>query len=153
MNTDSTTARKKKITQIILAVPMIVLLYLAVHGFWADYQNMQNQKIRLAARTATAEGTVVRLYKAARGTVEFSKEVVVFTTDSGRQIEFSVNAYKSDTVGMKMPVYYDPLHSDNYSLNKETYSYSDIISGNIFFLLFGLYFLFLIFRVRSSSSE
>ena len=144
MNTESGKSSKKRVFQIVQAIPMIFFLYLAAHGIFSDYNHIKTQRHLLAVRTATAEGTIVRLYDAARGTVIFKKEVVVFKTDSGREIEFKAIADKGDKVGMTMTVNYDPANPDNFAVGKEIFSYSDLFWGNIFFVLMGLFFLFLI---------
>jgi hypothetical protein len=144
MNRASESNSKKRIIQIVLAVPMAVFLLVGVHGFISDYKHLKTQEHLLAVRTATAEGTIVRLYDAARGTVIFKKEVVAFKTDSGREIEFKAIANKGDKPGMTMTVNYDPANPDNFAVGKEIFSYSDLFWGNIFFLLMGFFFLFLI---------
>ncbi len=144
MNKASESSSKKRIIQIVIAVPMAVFLLVGAHGFISDYKHLKTQERLLAARTATAEGTIVQLYDAARGTVIFKKEVVFFKTDSGREIEFKAIANKGDKPGITMTVNYDPANPDNFAVGKEIFSYSDLFWGNIFFLLMGFFFLFLI---------
>jgi hypothetical protein len=54
---------------------------------------------------------------------------------------------------MKIPIHYDPQEPNNYSVGDVIFSFSDLVFDNAFFLLMGLYFLFMVFRVRRSSID
>ncbi|HUN55592.1 MAG TPA: DUF3592 domain-containing protein [Smithella sp.] len=144
MNKASGSSVKKRIFQIVLAVPMAVFLLIGIRGMISDYTHIKTQERLLAARTSTADGIIVEIYEAARGTIKFKKEVIAFRTDAGREITFKALANKGDKIGMTMTVNYDPANPDNFAVGKEIFSYSDLFRGNIFFLLMGIFFLFLI---------
>src|SRR6266567_6733150 len=54
--------RKRRLAQVLVAVPGIVLLFLALRGSFADYRHMQDVRQRAEARTALAEATIVETH-------------------------------------------------------------------------------------------
>ena len=83
MKTAFAAARKKRVGQIVLAVPTIVFLALALHGISSDYKHIRLEKRRLEARTAVAEGAIVELHDAWHSSIRSPKKTVVFTAASG----------------------------------------------------------------------
>src|SRR5438128_11495760 len=55
-------AMKRRLAQTLVAVPGIVLLFLALHGAFADYRHIQDVRRRAEARTAPAEATIVEAH-------------------------------------------------------------------------------------------
>lgn len=164
MNRKSASTPRKRGIQAILVLPAMIFLSVAVHGIFSDYQQIQTQRRRLEARTATAEGTIVKLYDTERphrwehSGLAVKAETVVFTAASGQRIEFSAYADNGDQVGMKMLIHYDPLHPDNFAVDKfaakeKNFGLLDLIFENVFPLGMGVYFLFLVFWVGSKRSE
>ena len=153
MNADIVAARKKRVILIVLAVPTMILLALALHGIYSDYMRIKLAQHRLKARTTEAEGTVVALHDAWHSGQRVPKETVVFTAASGQQIQFSTLANINDKVGMRIPVWYDPLQPDNYALGDRVFGFSELIFDNAPILVAGLFFLFLVLRVRFSSID
>jgi hypothetical protein len=153
MSTDSTEARKKRIIMVLLMVPTLIFLMLALHGIATDYQHIRHARSRLAARTAVAEGEIVAQHDAWHASVRVPKDTVTFSTDSGQPIQFVMLANNTDKIGMKIPIHYDPQEPNNYSVGDVIFSFSDLVFDNAFFLLMGLYFLFMVFRVRRSSID
>ena len=146
-------SRKKRTAQAILALPAAAFLFLAIHGATVDLIRIRDQRRRVAARTASTEGTIIQMYEAARGTVPFPKAVVAFTSPTGEAVHFTTPAWKSDKVGQKLPIYYDPLNPGNYSANNEAPGHGEAFSGNAFPLGLGAFFVFLILWIGRTPDE
>ena len=80
---------KRRLAQLLVATPGIILLFLALDGVFADYRHMQDVRRRAETRTALAEATIVETHglvsgkglRIAEGAGTFS-----FTTASGQEV-------------------------------------------------------------------
>src|SRR5712691_1827495 len=80
---------KRRLAQVLVAAPGIILLLLALRGSFTDYLHMQDVRRRAEARTALAEATIVEThglvsgkgFRIAEGAGTFS-----FTTASGQEV-------------------------------------------------------------------
>src|SRR5437868_12137853 len=82
-------ALKRRIAQALVAAPGIILLFLALHGVFADYRHMQDVKRRAEARTALAEATVVEAHDLISGKgyrIEQGAGTFSFTPVSGQEV-------------------------------------------------------------------
>src|SRR5207244_11036841 len=82
-------ALKRRLAQLLVAAPGIVLLYLALHGAFADYRHMQDVRQRAEARTAPAEATIVETHGLVSGKGHRIAEGggrCMFTTASGQGV-------------------------------------------------------------------
>ena len=140
---------KRRLAQALVAAPGIILLFLAVHGVFADYRHMQDVSRRAETRTALAEATIVEThglvsgkgYRIAEGAGTFS-----FTTASGQEVRVPYYRGFCGSLGTKLPVRYDPRNPENCALGDNRWGFSDLI-GNAPFFLMGLYFLFLAMKL------
>ena len=138
-------ALKRRLAQALVAAPGIILLFLALHGTFADYRHMQDVRRRAKARTAPAEATIVEAHdlisgkghRIAEGAGTFS-----FTTASGQEVRIPYRGF-SGSPGTKLPVRYDPRNPENCAGGNDLFGFSDLLFNNAFFLVVGLYFLFL----------
>ena len=154
MKTAFAAAWKKWIIQFILGVPAIIFLALALHGIDSDYEHIRLEKRRLEARTAVAEGTFIEVHDVVlgRSRSRTPKGTIVFTTASGQEVRFQSVDPKAK-VGLKMTVRYDPRQPGNYAIGDVFFGFSDLIFDNAFFLVMGVYFLFLVRWVGSVASD
>ena len=137
-------ALKRRLAQALVAAPGIILLFLALHGFFADYRHMQDVSRRAETRTALGEATIVETHglvsgkglRIAEGAGTFS-----FITASGQEVRVPYRGF-SGSLGTKLPVRYDPRNPGNCALGDNRWGFSDLL-GNVPFFLMGLYFLFL----------
>ena len=137
--------RKRRLAQALVAVPGIILLFLALHGVVADYRHMQDVRRRAEARTALTEATIVETHglvsgkglRIAEGAGTFS-----FTTVSGQEVRIPYRGF-SGSLGTKLPVTYDPRNPENCALGNDLFGFSDLLFDNTPFFVMGLYFLFL----------
>jgi hypothetical protein len=140
---------KRRLAQALVAAPGIILLYLAVHGVFADYRHMQDVRRRAEARTALAEATIVETHglvsgkglRIAEGAGTFS-----FTTASGQEVRVPYRGF-SGSLGTKLPVRYDPRNPENCAGGNDLFGFSDLLFNNAPFFLIGLYFLFLALKL------
>jgi hypothetical protein len=138
----------RRFAQALVAVPGIIFLFLALHGTWADYRHLQEVKRRAETRTALAEATIVETHglvsgkglRIAEGAGTFS-----FTTASGQEVRVPYRGF-SGSLGMKLPVRYDPRNPENCALGDNRWGFSDLL-GNAPFFLLGLCFLFLAIKL------
>src|SRR3989440_3402525 len=106
---------KRRLAQLLVAGPGIILLFLALHGAFTDYRHMQDVRRRAEARTALAEATIVETHglvsgkglRIAEGAGTFS-----FTTASGQEVRVPYRGF-SGSSGTKLPVRYDPRNPEN----------------------------------------
>ena len=151
MKTAFAAVPKKRLSQIVLALPALVFLALALRGIYSDYEHIRLEKHRLEARTAVADGTFVEVHDliSAKSGSRIPQGTIVFNTASGQTVKFqSVDA--NAKVGMKIPVRYDPRQPDNYAIGDVFFGFSDLIFNNGPFLAIGVFFLFLVLRVGYS---
>ena len=142
-------ALKRRLAQVLVAAPGIILLFVALHGAFADYRHIQDVRRRAEARTALAEGTIVEAHdlisgkghRIAEGAGTFS-----FTTASGQEVRVPYYRGFCGSLGTKLPVRYDPRNPENCALGDNRWGFSDLL-GNAPFFLLGLYFLFLAMRL------
>lgn len=142
-------SRKRRIGQALVAIPGLILLYVALHGAFADYRHIQDVRRRAEARTAQAEATVIETHdlvsgkgvRMAQGAGTFS-----FTTDSGKEVRIKYRGFTSKP-GEKLHVRYDPRDPENYALGNDLFGYSDLLMSNMPPFLISLYLLFLAVRM------
>jgi hypothetical protein len=142
-------ALKRRLAQAFVAAPGIILLYLAVHGVFADYRHMQDVRRRAETRTALAEATIVETHGLISGKGHRIPEgagTFSFTTVSGREVRVSYQGGFCGSLGTKLPVRYDPRNPENCALGDNRWGFSDLL-GNAPFFLIGLYFLFLAMKL------
>ena len=139
---------KRRLAQVLVAAPGIILLFLALHGAFVDYRHMRDVRRRAEARTALAEATIVETHglvsgkglRIAEGAGTFS-----FTTASGQEVRIPYRGF-SGSLGTKLPVRYDPRNPENCALGDNRWGFSDLL-GNAPFFLMGLCFVFLAIRL------
>jgi len=137
--------RKRRLAQALVAAPGIILLLFALRGSFTDYRHIQHARQRAEARTALAEATIVETNglvsgkgtRIAQGAGTFS-----FTTVSGQEARVPYRGF-SGAPGTKLPVTYDPREPQNCAIGNDLFGFSDLLFDNAFFLVMGLYFLFL----------
>ena len=140
---------KRRLAQVLVATPGVILLFLALHGAFTDYRHMQDVRRRAEARTAPAEATIVETHglvsgkglRIAEGAGTFS-----FTTASGQEVRVPYRGF-SGSSGTKFPVRYDPRNPENCGQGNDLFGFSDLLFDNVFFLVIGLYFLFLAMKL------
>jgi len=143
-------ALKRRLAQALVAAPGIILLFLALHGTFADYRHMQDVRRRAETRTALAEATIVEThglvsgkgFRIAEGAGTFS-----FTTASGQEVRVPYYRGFCGSLGTKLPVRYDPRNPENCAGGNDLFGFSDLLFDNAPFFLIGLYFLFLAFKL------
>jgi uncharacterized protein DUF3592 len=143
-------ALKRRLAQALVAAPGIILLYLAVHGVFADYRHMQDVRRRAEARTALAEATIVETHGLISGKghrIQEGAGTFSFTTVSGREVRVSYQGGFSGSLGTKLPVRYDPRNPENCAGGNDLFGFSDLLFNNAPFFLIGLYFLFLAMKL------
>jgi len=136
---------KRRLAQLLVAVPGIVLLFFALYGAFADYRHIQHVRQRAEARTAPAEATIIETHglvsgkglRIAEGAGTFS-----FTTASGQEVRIPYRGF-SGSSGTKLPVRYDPRNPENCAGGNDLFGFSDLLFDNAPFFVMGLYFLFL----------
>ena len=141
-------ALKRRLAQALVAAPGIVLVFVALHGVFADYRHMQDVRRRAEARTALAEGTIVEAHGLVSGKghrTEQGAGTFSFTTVSGQEVRVPYRGF-SGRPGTKLSVRYDPRSPENCAQGNNLWGYSDLL-GNAPFFLLGLYFLFLAMRL------
>src|SRR5437660_8793832 len=142
-------ALKRRLAQLLVATPGIILLFVALHGAFADYRHIQVARRRAEARTAPAEATIVEAHglvsgkghRIAEGAGTFS-----FTTASGQEVRIPYRGF-SGSPGTKLPVRYDPRNPENCAGGNDLFGFSDLLFNNAPFFLVGLYFLFLAMKI------
>src|SRR5256712_4739378 len=141
-------ALKRRLAQLLVAAPGIILLFLALHGAFADYRHMQDVRRRAQARTALAEATIVETHGLVSGKglhIAEGAGTFSFTTASGQEVRVPYRGF-SGSLGTKLPVRYDPSNPENCALGDNQWGFSDLL-GNAPFFLMGLCFLFLATRL------
>src|SRR3989440_6038803 len=142
-------ALKRRLAQLLVAAPGIVLLLLALHGAFADYRHMRDVRRRAEARTAPAEATIVETHGLVSGKglrIAEGAGTFTFNTASGQEVRFPYRGF-SGSVGTKLPVRYDPRNPANWAGGNDLFGFSDLLFGNAPFFLIGLYFLFLAIKL------
>jgi hypothetical protein len=142
-------ALKRRFAQALVAAPGIILLFLALHGVFADYRHMQDVRRRAETRTALAEATIVETHGLISGKGHRIAEgagTFTFTTASGQEVRVPYQGGFSGSLGTKLPVRYDPRNPENCALGDNRWRFSDLL-GNAPFFLMGLYFLFLAMKL------
>ena len=137
---------KRRLAQALVAVPGIILLFLALHGAFTDYRHIENLRRRAEARTALAEATIVEAHGLISGKGHRIAEgagTISFTTASGQEVRVPYRGF-SGSPGTKLPVTYDPREPENYAMGNDLFGFSDLLFDNAPFFLLGLYFLFLV---------
>ena len=142
-------ALKRRLAQVLVAAPGIILLFVALHGAFADYRHIQDVRRRAEARTALAEGTIVEAHdlisgkghRIAEGAGTFS-----FNTASGQDVRVPYRGF-SGSPGTKLSVRYDPRNPENCGIGNDLFGFSDLLFDNAPFFLVGLYFLFLAIKL------
>ena len=142
-------ALKRRLAQLLVATPGVILLFLALHGAFADYRYIQHVRQRAEARTAPAEATIVETHglvsgkgtRIAEGAGTFS-----FNTASGQEVRVPYRGF-SGSPGTKLPVRYDPRNPENCGQGNDLFGFSDLLFDNAPFFLIGLYFLFLAMKL------
>ena len=140
---------KRRLAQLLVAGPGIILLFLALHGAFADYRHMRDVRRRAEARTALAEATIVETHglisgkglRIAEGAGTFS-----FNTASGQDVRVPYRGF-SGSPGTKLPVTYDPRNPEDCGIGNDLFGFSDLLFDNAPFFLIGLYFLFLAIKL------
>jgi len=150
---DERRARRRRMSQVILALPAVAFLAIALHGIVADYRHVRRVEQRAAARTERATGSVVSLHwhYSLRTYTSWPDGIVAFTTASGRTIRFDMPLDGGEKVGTRVAVNYDPDDPENYAIGNDRFGYSDLAWSNAAPLAFGLYFVWLVAKVRRSS--
>ena len=146
---EAATSHKRRLAQLLVAVPGIVLLFFALRGSFTDYRHIQHVRQRAEARTAPAEATIVETHglvsgkglRIAEGAGTFS-----FTTASGQEVRVPYRGF-SGSLGTKLPVTYDPRNPENCALGNDLFGFSDLLFNNAPFFLMGLCFLFLAMKL------
>ena len=141
---------KRRLAQVLVAAPGIVLLFLALHGAFADYRHMQDVRRRAEARTALAEATIVETHGLVSGKGHRIAEgagTFTFNTASGEEVRVPYQGGFSGHLGAKLPVRYDPRNPENCAGGNDLFGFSDLLFDNAPFFLIGLYFLFLAFKL------
>src|SRR5437588_10325149 len=146
-------ALKRRLAQLLVAAPGIILLFLALHGAFTDYRHMQDVRRRAEARTAPAEATIVETHglvsgkglRIAEGAGTFS-----FTTASGQEVRVPYRGF-SGSSGTKFPVRYDPRNPENCAGGNDLFGFSDLLFNNAPFFLMGLCFLFFAMKLGRRS--
>jgi len=136
---------KRRLAQALVAAPGIILLFLALHGVFADYRHMQDVRRRAEARTMRAEGTILEAHDliSGKGTrIAQGAGTIGFTTVSGQEVRVPYRGF-SGGPGTKLPVTYDPREPENYAMGNDLFGFSDLLFDNAPFFVMGLYFLFL----------
>ena len=142
-------ALKRRFAQALVAAPGIILLFLALHGTFADYHHMQDVRRRAETRTALAEATIVETHGLISGKglrIAEGAGTFTFTTASGQEVRVPYRGGFSGSLGTKLPVRYDPRNPENCALGDNRWGFSDLV-GNAPFFLMGLYFLFLAMKL------
>jgi hypothetical protein len=142
-------ALKRRLAQLLVAAPGIILLFLALHGVFADYRHMQDVRRRAEARTALAEGTIVETHGLISGKGHRIAEgagTISFTTASGQEVRVPYRGF-SGSPGTKLSVRYDPREPENYAMGNDLFGFSDLLFDNAPFFVMGLYFLFLAMKL------
>src|SRR3989442_13102292 len=96
----------RRLAQALVAAPGIILLFLALHGTFADYRHMQDVRRRAEARTALAEATIIEAHGLVSGKgrrIEDGAGTFGFTTDSGQEGRVPYRGF-SGSPGTKLPV-------------------------------------------------
>jgi hypothetical protein len=140
---------KRRLAQVLVAAPGIILLFLALHGTFADYRHMQDVRRRAEARTALAEATIVEAHGLVSGKgvrIAEGAGTISFTAVSGKEVRVPYRGF-SGSPGTKLPVTYDPREPENYAMGNDLFGFSDLLFGNAPFFLIGLYFLFLAMKL------
>jgi hypothetical protein len=148
-------ALKRRLAQALVAAPGIILLFLALHGIFADYRHIQDVRRRAEARTALAEATILEAHDLVSGKgvcIAQGAGTFGFTTVSGQAVRVRYRGF-SGRPGTKLPVRYDPRNPENCALGNNRWGFFDLL-GNAPPFLLGLYFLFLAMRLkRGRASE
>jgi hypothetical protein len=141
-------ALKRRLALALVAAPGIILVFLALHGAFADYRHMQDVRRRAEARTALAEATIVEAHDLVSGKghrTEQGAGTFSFTTVSGHEVRVPYRGF-SGSPGTKLSVRYDPRNPENCALGDNRWGFSDLL-GNAPFFLMGVYFLFLAMKL------
>ena len=142
-------ALKRQLAQVLVAAPGIILLFVALHGAFADYRHMQDVRRRAEARTALAEATIAETHGlvSGKGTrIEEGAGTISFTAVSGKEVRVPYRGF-SGSPGTKLSVRYDPRNPENYAMGNDLFGLSDLLFDNAPFFLIGLYFLFLAMKL------
>ena len=147
-------AIKRRIAQALVAAPGIIFLFLALHGAFADYRQMQEVKRRAEARTAAAEATIVETHTHERvhGSLRITEAAGTFTfaTVSGQEVRIPYRNI-SGSPGTKLTVHYDPGNPrDCAPGDNSRWGNADLLGSAPFFLM-GAYFLFMAMKVGRRS--
>jgi hypothetical protein len=138
-------ALKRRMAQALVAAPGILLLFLALHGAYADYRHLQEMKRRAEARTAVAEATIVETHTHERihGSLRVAEPAGTFNfaTVSGQEVRIPYRNIKGSP-GTKLAIHYDPSNPENCAPGVDRWSYSELL-GNAPLFLMGLSFVFL----------
>lgn len=147
---DEAQRTRKRIAYIILGVPAFVLLWIALHGVVADYRDINEVQRRHAARTAEAVAKVVEVHEgllSLRTHKSGPKGTIEFTTATGQTVSYPVFLSPDDKVGTTRQTCYDPHDPSNHASCTSFYEGYDRMWGNAPPLVFGLYFLWLSWRL------
>ncbi|MDE2421870.1 MAG: DUF3592 domain-containing protein [Gammaproteobacteria bacterium] len=149
METVSNETRKKRVTRIVLMIPTLFFLTIALYGIATDYHHIQFEKQRLAARTEVTDGTIIEFHDAWRvhSDIRTPKATVTFVTTSGQQMQFVMLRRSADQIGTKIRVHYDPQDPNDYAIGDAFFNFSDLVYDNAFYLVMGVFFLFMLFLV------
>ena len=140
---------RRRIVQLIVAVPACFLVVLALHGLTADYREARRSQAALALRTAQAVGHIVEIHSrySLRTRSTFPVGTVAFTAASGEDVRFPAWFNTGDKVGQAMTVYYDPADTQNHALSTEAFGFADVAWSNALLVVFALYATWLVFRI------
>src|SRR5437879_3966758 len=123
---------KRRLAQALVAAPGIILLFLALHGVFADYRHMQDVRRRAEARTALAEATIVEAHDLISGKghrIAQGAGTISFTAVSGKEVRVGYRGF-SGGPGTKLPVTYDPRNPETYAMGNALFGFSDILFDN-----------------------
>jgi len=141
--------RKRRLAQLLVAAPGIILLVVALRGTFADYRHIQYVRRRAEVRTALAEGTILEtrdLFSGKGVRIAQGVGTIGFTTVSGQEVRVRYRGF-SGSPGTKLRLSYDPGEPENYALGGDPFGFSELLWDNAPFFVLGLYFLFLSMRL------
>jgi hypothetical protein len=139
----------RRLAQVLVAAPGIILLVLALRGTFGDYRHIQYVRRRAEVRAALAEGTILetRDLVSGKGTrIAQGVGTIGFTTVSGQEVRVRYRGF-SGSPGTKLRLSYDPSEPENYALGNDLFGFSDLLFDNAPLFVLGLYFLFLSMRL------
>lgn len=139
----------RRLAQVLVAAPGIILLVLALRGTFDDYRHIQYVRRRAEVRAALAEATILetRDLVSGKGTrIAQGVGTIGFTTVSGQEVRVRYRGF-SGSPGTKLRLSYDPSEPENYALGNDLFGFSDLLFDNAPLFVLGLYFLFLSMRL------